>query len=158
MRIRPPPSTYFNSTVSSNKLPQWHKMHTNNRCDICRAGLNSIANDCAFILFCRSCCRTASKCLAVHASNVRLWLGNCWHKAISSSCCCWTAGNEAASSKRIDKSVVKIGSGISLRKKTTWLIKMGKNTQASAYLKNNFNKLQAMGTSNSSPSPPSRLL
>lgn len=111
--------THFSSTVSTNKCEPWHSRATNNRWDICNVGLSSTASVCAFILFDFSYWITASKWRVSHASSVWLAPGNWLHSAVSSSCCCVTWAIEAASSNRGNKSVVRIGSGSSLKWRPT---------------------------------------
>lgn len=107
--------TYLCNVVSPNKLAQWHSIATNSRCDICNVGLNNIAKLCAFILLNFSFCITESRWISIHASSVLFAVGSWLMRFCSSRSCCVTWGKDAASSNRVVKSVVKIGSGSSLK-------------------------------------------
>lgn len=104
--------------VSLNKLWQWHNMAINKRWDICNVGLSNIAKLCAFILFVFSFCVTECRCIIIHDSSVLFAVGSWLMRLWSSRSWGPTWGNEAASSNRVVRSVVKIGSGSSLRRKT----------------------------------------
>lgn len=107
--------TYFCKIVSLNKLWQWHNMATNKRWDICNVGLSNTAKVCAFILFIFSFSITECRWVNIHDSSVRFAVGS-WLMRLWSSRSCWpTCGNDAASSKRVVRSVVNIGSGSSLQ-------------------------------------------
>lgn len=122
--------TYFINLTSGKRFAQWHKSATIRRCDICRVGLSSIANDWALSLLYISCWMTESKCNIIQAKRVRLHLGSCSSSCCNSFCCSVTLGCEATSSNRATKSVVSIGSGNSRM--------------------NNLSRLQAVGTLSSS--------
>lgn len=111
--------TYFVKTTPGNNTEQWLNIVTSKRWDIWSVGPNSIAKVCIFILLVFSFLIIASKCSSNHMSNVRLQLGSWQISEFSSWICavCDATCPVAASSKRGSRSVVKSGSGSSLREK-----------------------------------------
>lgn len=175
--------THLANTVSGKRTVLCVSRVTNRRCDICNVGPSSMANVCCCCFSC--CCKnrcvvssfslsterataalmTASKCSSSHMSSVRLQPGN-WLISASNSCCwavvCVANGPVAISSKRGNRSVVNSGSGNSLQiGKVKFSIGKfcGKLLQRhAAHRINTFNRLHAVGMSNSSSATASRLL